>query len=84
MAGEVVQGSVKTFDVDRGLGILETLDGEHLAFHATAIADGSRKIAVGERVVARRAPTHGGTFEAVSITPAAGAADERSPSSLMT
>ena len=48
--GERSEGSVATFDEERGLGTVVTDDGRFLPFHCTAIADGSRSIAVGTRV----------------------------------
>jgi cold shock CspA family protein len=51
MAFEPGTGVVATFDEARGLGTI-TVDegGGELPFHCTAIADGTRTIAVGERV----------------------------------
>ena len=45
-----VTGSVATFDDVRGLGTVHADDGVVLDFHCTAIADGSRTIAVGTAV----------------------------------
>ena len=39
------RGRVTAFDGRRGLGEITTEDGRTFAFHSTAIADGSRKIA---------------------------------------
>jgi cold shock CspA family protein len=45
-----VRGRVTAFDERRGLGEITTEDGRTLAFHSTAIADGSRRITVGTEV----------------------------------
>ncbi|HVE93593.1 MAG TPA: cold shock domain-containing protein [Acidimicrobiales bacterium] len=45
MTGEVV-----AFDDHAGLGAVRAIDGTEYGFHCTAIADGSRTIAVGARV----------------------------------
>jgi cold shock CspA family protein len=45
-----VQGIVGAFDDHRGIGEVITDDGTHLRFHCTAIADGTRTIAVGTEV----------------------------------
>jgi cold shock CspA family protein len=50
-------------------------DGASYGFHATAIADGSRRIEVGAAVVFTIAPGQGGLYEARSLTPLAGPAD---------
>ncbi len=39
-----LRGQVRSFDESRGFGEITTEDGRTFAFHATAIADGSRKI----------------------------------------
>ena len=43
-------GTVDTFDEARGLGTVRSDDGAVLAFHCTAIADGSRALGVGHPV----------------------------------
>lgn len=43
-------GTVTTFDDFRGLGTVADDSGTELPFHCTAIADGSRTIAVGTAV----------------------------------
>jgi cold shock CspA family protein len=63
-------GRVTTFDRDRGLGTVADDDGTSFAFHATAIADGSRKIEVGVAVAFTASPGHGGHYEARSLVPA--------------
>ena len=59
-------GTVVAFNRDRGRGEVES-DHEHLGFHATTIADGSRAIAVGTEVEFDRAPGPGGRWEAVNL-----------------
>jgi CspA family cold shock protein len=61
-------GSVESFDVHRGTGVVVTDDGEHLPFHCTAIADGTRDIAVGTRVQFEVTPGLG-RWEASAIAP---------------
>ena len=55
---------VTAFDPERGLGTVATEGGDDLPFHCTAVADGSRTIEVGTRVVFRSAPGHLGRMEA--------------------
>jgi cold shock CspA family protein len=43
-------GSIESFDGPRGTGVVVDDAGEHFPFHCTAIADGTRDIAVGARV----------------------------------
>ncbi len=57
-------GRVASFDPTRGLGTVTDDAGPVYAFHATAIADGSRRIDVGTRVSYSLAPGHGGRHEA--------------------
>ena len=61
------RGRVASFDPRRGLGEVEDGDGTSFAFHATAIADGSRRIEVGATVVFTVSPGHGGLYEARSL-----------------
>jgi cold shock CspA family protein len=56
-------GRVDSFDPTRGLGTVTDDSGACYAFHATAIADGSRRIDVGTRVSYSLAPGHGGRHE---------------------
>ena len=44
-------------------------DGSSYGFHATAIADGSRRIEVGTTVVFTVTPGHRGLYEARSLLP---------------
>ncbi|MFZ0248773.1 MAG: cold-shock protein [Acidimicrobiales bacterium] len=63
------QGRVSSFDAARGLGAVEDEDGTSYGFHATAIADGSRRILVGTTVVFTVSPGHRGLYEARSLVP---------------
>ena len=63
------RGRVASFDPRRGLGEVEDQDGTSFGFHATAIADGSRRIEVGATVVFTVSPGHGGVYEARSLMP---------------
>ena len=69
-APAVRHGTVVEFDAERGHGEVEAEDGRRLFFHCTAIADGSRTIAVGAEVRFLIRPGHGGRWEAASVTPA--------------
>ena len=60
-------GVVEEFDEQRGLGTIIADDGDELAFHCTAIADGSRTVDVGSRVQFRVAPGLGGRWEATRV-----------------
>lgn len=62
-------GHVATFEPTRGLGTVHDDDGTTHAFHATAIADGSRSIEVGTAVVFTVSPSHRGRYEARSLIP---------------
>jgi cold shock CspA family protein len=62
-------GMVDTFDEPRGLGTVRADDGEVLPFHCTAIADGSRRIAVGQPVRFTVVAGRLGRWEAADITP---------------
>ncbi len=70
---EQVEGRVATFDGERGLGTVVTDDGRLLPFHCTAIADGSRAIAVGTRVAFRVVAGHLGRWEATGLASASSA-----------
>ncbi|HXZ62565.1 MAG TPA: hypothetical protein VEG62_07475 [Acidimicrobiales bacterium] len=63
------RGRVTAFDPGRGLGTVEDDDGATYAFHATAIAGGSRRIEVGAAVAFAVAPGHRGCYEARSVVP---------------
>jgi cold shock CspA family protein len=57
-------GTVTAMDDLRGVGTVTASDGESFFFHCTAVADGSRHIEVGTKVVFVAAPGHLGRFEA--------------------
>jgi cold shock CspA family protein len=57
-------GRVASFDARRGLGTVEDDKGAAFDFHATAIADGTRRIDVGAAVAFIVAPAHRGRYEA--------------------
>jgi CspA family cold shock protein len=65
---EEAEGRVATFDDERGLGTVVTDDGRFLPFHCTAIADGTRTIAVGTRVALSVVAGHLGRWEATGLT----------------
>lgn len=66
----IFSGTVATFDDDRGLGTLEdAASGETVAFHCTAVLDGSRHIDPGTTVCYTLRPALGGREEARSIVP---------------
>jgi cold shock CspA family protein len=69
-------GRVTSFDATRGLGTVTDDAGAAHAFHATAIADGSRRIDVGTRVSYSLAPGHGGRHEARTVVAFAGPSDD--------
>jgi cold shock CspA family protein len=60
-------GIVDTFDEDRGLGTVRADGGEVLAFHCTAIADGSRRIPEGQPVRFLVVAGRSGHWEAARI-----------------
>lgn len=61
------RGRVVEFDEEKGTGVVEALDGRRLTFHCTAIADGSRTIAVGTDVAYTGKPSHLGEWQATSV-----------------
>ncbi len=61
-------GRVADFDEARGLGTVVADDGTPFPFHSTAIADETRRIAVGTPVVFVAAPGHLGRIEARAVT----------------
>jgi cold shock CspA family protein len=61
-------GVVATFDEHVGLGAIALDDGREVAFHATQLADGSRRVEVGVRVTARVVRWHRGELEATMVT----------------
>jgi cold shock CspA family protein len=60
---------VVAFDEARGWGAVRGDDGRELFFHCTAVADGSRRIAVGAAVGYRVVPGHLGRWEASDLEP---------------
>jgi cold shock CspA family protein len=67
-----VTGTVTDFDEARGLGTVATADGSTYGFHCTAIADGSRTIAVGTGVTFDVVAGHLGRWEAAALRPSSG------------
>jgi CspA family cold shock protein len=61
--------TVTAFDEPVGLGELTEPDGTLHPFHCTAIADGSRDIAVGTEVTFRLVAARAGRFEASDVRP---------------
>ena len=61
-------GVVDHYDEGRGLGVVAGDDGRRYDFHATALADGSRRVAAGTRVVFVVAAAHRGRLEARGLT----------------
>ncbi len=57
-------GRVTTYDADRGLGTVTSDEGREFAFHAVAIADGSRQVDEGTRVTFLVVAGLGGRLEA--------------------
>jgi cold shock CspA family protein len=65
-----VIGTVTAFDDGRGRGVVTADDGRAYEFHATRIADGTRRIAVGTKVEFEVVPAVLGRWEAGAITAA--------------
>ena len=59
--------TISAFDVSRGIGELQDIEGRRYPFHSTAISDGSRRIEVGEKVAFDLAAGHGGVMEAARV-----------------
>ena len=74
-------GRVASFDPVRGLGTVADDAGRGYGFHATAIADGSRRIEVGTDVVFVVAPGHRGLYEAWSLVTVSAPSGASAPSS---
>ena len=64
----MARGQVISFDDDRGYGTVGDGAGEWF-FHCTAIADGTRTIAVGTEVNYDVVAGRGGQWEATALTP---------------
>jgi cold shock CspA family protein len=62
-----VVGVVEAFDDRRGDGFIVSDAGERLYFHCVSILDGTREIAVGQRVSAARHVGHVGRDEVGDI-----------------
>lgn len=62
-----LRGRIESFDEHRGDGLLRSDRGEGLYFHCVDIADGSRCVAPGQVVSARRSVGHLGHDEAREI-----------------
>ena len=67
MTEGIVVGKVDAFDAARGLGSVVDNRGRVMAFHCTAIADGSRHVEVGTVVAYRAVPGHLGRLEATDL-----------------
>lgn len=65
---DALDGTVTAFDEARGRGTVTTADGRVYEFHATRIADGTRRIPVGAVVRFTVVPALLGRFEAAEIT----------------
>ena len=63
-------GEVVEFDDAAGYGAVRTDDGDQFFFHCTAIADGTRTIAVGASVIFEVVPGRRGQWEAAGLKPA--------------
>jgi hypothetical protein len=72
VGGPPLVGEVVDFDEARGLGLVQVVGGRSAPFHCTAIADGSRRIAVGTVVALRLAAGRLGRTEARWIRPLPG------------
>lgn len=64
--------TVVSFDREVGLGTLRTAEGTDLSFHAVAVVDGSRDVAVGTDVLCARRSGHAGSVEACLVIPLTG------------
>jgi len=62
-----MKGRIEAFSDHRGDGLVLLDDGEVLYFHCVSIADGSRRVDVGDTVSARRGVGHLGHDEAFEI-----------------
>jgi cold shock CspA family protein len=62
-----LHGAVASFDASGGWGMITSDSGDEIAFHCTAIADGSRDIAVGAAVRFDLGAGRMGRWEATAI-----------------
>jgi cold shock CspA family protein len=62
-------GRVASFDVDAGIGVIETPGGATLSFHCSSVFDGSRWIDPGTEVRFLVIPGQLGQLEARDIVP---------------
>jgi cold shock CspA family protein len=62
-----MDGTVSTFDVHSGTGVIDAGDGSALPFHCTAIDGGNRTIDPGTAVEFDVTPGHLGRWEATGI-----------------
>jgi cold shock CspA family protein len=65
-------GRVASFDPARGIGTVTDDAGAAYDFHATAIADGTRRIDVGAAVSFTLTPGHRGRYEVRGLAPTGG------------
>jgi cold shock CspA family protein len=65
-----MSGIVEEFDDPRGLGVIAGDDGRRYPFHCTAVADGSRYVPVGTRVMFSAGAGHLGRLEARAVVDA--------------
>jgi cold shock CspA family protein len=64
----MVRGQVTAFDARRGWGTVTDPEGAEFEFHATALADGSRRIDAGAEVCFSVAAGHRGRYEAREVS----------------
>ena len=65
--GDTKRGTVTAFDEGRGRGVVTADDGTSYEFHATRIADGTRRIPTGVTVTFEVVPALRGRYEASKI-----------------
>jgi cold shock CspA family protein len=64
----ILKGVVVSFDAKLGIGVIASREAGSVRFHCTEIADGSRSIERGSRVVFLLRPSPVRGWEAVSVT----------------
>jgi cold shock CspA family protein len=69
------RGIVAAFDDAAGFGAVRDDDGNEHFFHCTAIADGTRTIAVGTAVTFVVVPGRRGRWEAAAVSPVSSPAE---------